>query len=159
VTRGVLQAVEERRLLKLERYRRWAHGDGVLRDRAPRAAVDAPTVDPLEYQSPARASAGADNGELLTLKPRYKQPDGDQSSLIGFGLTDDGKAFEAADPDYRFAAAVAGFGMLLRESPHKGQADYAKVLTWPNASRGADEGGLRAEFVRLVELARSLPRK
>jgi Ca-activated chloride channel homolog len=125
----------------------------------PGEAFDAPAVDPLKYQSPARSSAGADNGELLTLKLRYKQPDADQSALIEFSLKDDGKAFQAADPDYRFAAAVAGFGMVVRGSPHKGQADYAKVLTWANASRGADGGGLRAEFVRLVELARSLPRK
>jgi Ca-activated chloride channel family protein len=125
----------------------------------PGAAVDAPAVDPLKYQSPPRSSTGGDDGELLTLKLRYKQPDADQSSLAEVALKDDGKAFQAADPDFRFAAAVASFGMLLRESPHKGEADYAKVLTWANASRGDDEGGLRAEFVRLVELARSLPRK
>jgi Ca-activated chloride channel homolog len=125
----------------------------------PGEAVEAPAVDPLKYQSPARSSTGADNGELLTLKLRYKQPDADQSSLTEVVLKDDGKAFQAADPEFRFAAAVASFGMLLRESPHKGQTDYAKILTWANGSRGADEGGVRAEFVRLVELARLLPRK
>jgi Ca-activated chloride channel family protein len=125
----------------------------------PGEAVDAPAVDPLKYQSPARSSTGADSGELLTLKLRYKQPDADQSSLVEVPLKDSGKAFQAADPDFRFAVAVAAFGMLLRESPHKGEADYGKVLAWANASRGADEVGLRAEFVRLVDLARSLPRK
>lgn len=126
----------------------------------PGAAVDAPVVDPLKYQPSARSSRDAGGSdELLTLRLRYKQPDADRSLLAEVALKDDGKAFSAADADFRFAAAVAGFGMVLRESPHKGQADFARVLAWANASRGADEHGLRAEFVRLVEVAGSLPRE
>lgn len=94
----------------------------------------------------------------LTLKLRYKQPDGTQSQLVEVALKDAAKAFESADSDFRFAASVASFGMLLRESPYRGQAEYAKVLAWANTSRDADEGGLRAEFVRLAGLARSTTR-
>ncbi len=124
----------------------------------PGEAIDAPGVDPLKYQAPPAAPAGPDNGELLTLKLRYKQPDGTQSQLVEVALKDAAKAFESADSDFRFAASVASFGMLLRESPYRGQAEYAKVLAWANTSRDADEGGLRAEFVRLAGLARSTTR-
>jgi Ca-activated chloride channel family protein len=124
----------------------------------PGQPVEAPGVDPLKYQRPPASTAGPDNGELLTVKLRYKQPDADHSFLTEVALNDDGKFFQAAGPDFRFAAAVASFGMLLRDSPYKGQADYSHVLALAKASRGADETGLRAEFVRLVGLATSLGR-
>jgi len=112
-------------------------------------------VDPLKYQQAPRAS-GPDGGELLTVKLRYKEPDGQQSALIEVPLTDGGGSFQAASPDLRFAAAVAAFGMVLRESPHKGAADLAKVRDWASQSVGEDPGGLRAEFLQLVDRARSI---
>jgi Ca-activated chloride channel homolog len=114
-------------------------------------------VDPLKYQRPA-PPAGSGAGELLTLKLRYKQPDGDDSTLMEIALRDDGEAFADAPADFRFAAAVAAFGMTLRDSPYKGEADLAKALAWARASLGDDTDGLRAEFVGLVERARRLPR-
>ena len=123
----------------------------------PGVEVAVPGVDPLKYQRPAPVR-GSDSGELLTLKLRYKQPDGDQSALMEVALPDDGQAFDAAPSDFRFAAAVAAFGMTLRDSPYKGEADLAKALAWARASLGDDPGSLRAEFVTLVERACTLSR-
>jgi Ca-activated chloride channel family protein len=120
--------------------------------------IEVPGVDPLKYQEPTRPSARAKSDELLTLKLRYKQPDGDRSTLMEVALKDDERAFEGASTDFRFAAAVASFGMILRDSPYKGSADFAKTLQWAKASLAADEGSLRAEFVTLVEKARQFSR-
>ena len=60
---------------------------------------------------------------MMTLKLRYKQPDGDTSTLVEFPVVDEGGTFEEADDDVRFAAAVAGFGMQLRRSPYAGTLD------------------------------------
>jgi Ca-activated chloride channel family protein len=113
-------------------------------------------VDPLKYQEPKGLSAAAGTGELLTVKLRYKQPDGDQSDLLSFPVRDAGKAFAEASGDFQFAAAVAAFGMLLRDSSHKGDATYDSVLAIAADSRGADPFGYRAEFLDLVRRAAAL---
>jgi Ca-activated chloride channel family protein len=120
------------------------------------APLSVPGLDPLKYQQGPRLPAGPDTGELLTVKLRYKQPDADQSSLIEVPLKEDGKAFRDAAADFRFAAAVAAFGMTLRDSPNRGDADLAKVVEWAKAGLAEDKGGLRAEFIQLVERAHSL---
>ena len=122
----------------------------------PGAPLSIPGVDPLKYQQAPRPMAGSDTGELLTLKLRYKEPDGDSSSLIEARLTDSEQAFPTASPELRFAAAVAAFGMILRDSPHQGEADFEKVLEWAKGGLGEDKGGLRAEFLELVARARPL---
>jgi len=126
---------------------------------APGTDLSVAGVDPLKYQEPPRPIAGSDNGELLTLKLRYKLPAADRSSLIEVPLRNGGQTFRDASPELRFAASVAAFGMILRDSPHKGDADFAKVLEWAKASLGEDKGGLRAEFLRLVDQARALQAK
>jgi Ca-activated chloride channel family protein len=125
----------------------------------PGAELPVPGVDPLKYQQPPHPKAGPDTGELLTLKLRYKQPAADQSSLIEVSLTDGGQSFPTASPEFRFAAAVAAFGMILRDSPHKGDAAFGKVLDWAKDSLGEDKGGLRAEFLDLVARAHDLQGK
>lgn len=120
-------------------------------------AVDLPNVDPLRYQTPARPrDEESARGELLTLKLRYKAPDGDTSSLLEFPLVDQGKAFGAASSDFQFAAAVASFGMLLRDSQHKGAATYDAVLEIAESARGPDVHGNRKELVEMVRRAQSL---
>jgi secreted protein with Ig-like and vWFA domain len=94
--------------------------------------------------------------ELLTLKVRYKEPSGDASKRLEFPLADRSRTFAAASADFKFAAAVAGFGMILRDSPHKGTATLADVAGWAEAGIGADPGGYRAEFLGLVKRARAL---
>ena len=96
------------------------------------------------------------SGELLTVKVRYKEPAGDTSSKLEFPLRDAGMRFEDASQDFKFAAAVAGFGLALRDSPHKGSLTLADISAWGRAGLGSDAGGYRSEFLSLVEKARAL---
>ncbi len=98
----------------------------------------------------------ADSNEVMTVKMRYKAPDADTSKLVEFPLSDDGKSFQQADVDVRFAAAVAGFGMKLRSSPYAGNWTYSDVEKTAEAALGEDPYGLRAEFLELVRTAATL---
>ena len=119
--------------------------------------VDLPPVDELKYQQAAKAGeSAADNNELLTLKLRFKPADGDTSTKLEFPLSDEGKAFSAATPDFKFAAAVASFGMLLRDSEQKGNATFDAVLEIATEGASHDPHGYRAEFLELVRKAKSL---
>lgn len=113
----------------------------------------APDVDPLKYQRSATTTEAADSEEMLTLKMRYKQPDGGKSTLVEFPAKDSGQSLDAADRDFKFAAAVAGFGMLLRNSPYKGNWTYSAVEEVARDAQGEDPHGLRGEFVRMVRRA------
>jgi Ca-activated chloride channel homolog len=118
--------------------------------------IELPNVDPLKYQKPVKPSGAADSDELLTLKLRYKQPDGETSKLLVFPAVDDGKGFGKASPDFKFASSVAGFGMLLRDSEYKGKASFDRVVKWAEAGMGDDLHGHRAEFMELVKKAKAL---
>jgi len=119
---------------------------------------DVPAVDPLKYQTKKEVRIAKDNSspELLTLKIRYKAPGGILSHKLEFPLVDSGAAFAAASQDFKFAASVAGFGMMLRESPHKGAVTYDSVLGWAEDGLGDDAGGYRHEFMDLVKLAKGI---
>jgi len=116
--------------------------------------IGLPSVDPLKYQRTAAPAGASASGELLTVKLRYKEPDGERSRLVARSLAGDAQG--AASANLRFSAAVAEFGMLLRESEHKGQATYGQVLSLAEAARGDDADGYRAEFVTLVRAAEHL---
>ena len=73
-------------------------------------------------------------------------------------MVDDGKQFASASPDFKFAAAVAEFGMLLNESEFKGNGTLGAVLEWAQEGKGIDGNGYRAEFVDLVRKAQALTR-
>ena len=94
--------------------------------------------------------------ELLTLKLRYKQPDGDVSKKVEYPLAERGTKFGQASSDFRFAAAVAGFGMILRDSPHRGAISLSGVSEIAASSLGKDEQGYRAEFLDLIRRAEKL---
>lgn len=118
-----------------------------------------PGVDPLRYQAPAAqpvrtATAHAD--ELMAVKLRYKDPEGAISKLIEFHVPNKETAFEAASQDFKFAAGVAAFGMLLRKSPLAGAITYADVLRMAEDGMGHDSGGYRSEFIDLVRKAREI---
>jgi Ca-activated chloride channel family protein len=104
-----------------------------------------------EITPPANA-----RGRIATVKLRYKEPKEETSKLIVADASDDGKSAYAASSDLQFAAAVAELGMLLRNSPHKGTASYADVLTLARVAHGEDLDGTREEFVRLAESARAM---
>ncbi len=122
--------------------------------------VDISDVDPLKYQSePKKSKDKAVAGELLTLKLRYKEPDGQTSELLEFPVTDSDASFSKASSDFQFAAAVASFGMLLRGSEHCGLSSYDAVLEIAESAKGPDKYGYRAEFVEMVGRAKTVAGK
>jgi Ca-activated chloride channel family protein len=118
--------------------------------------IENPGVDELKYSQPAPEPQATNGGEMLTVKLRYKEPDGDVSKPLNVGVVDSSTSFRNASENFKFAAAVAEFGLLLRDSRYKGQSSYDGALELARASAGADLHGYRAEFVRLVETARGL---
>jgi Ca-activated chloride channel family protein len=113
-------------------------------------------AEPLRYGASATDGARATTSardELLFVQLRYKRPGEDASRLMRHAVHagDAARAVSAGSADFRFAAAVAGFGMLLRDSEHKGAATGESVLALARGALGDDAGGHRAEFVGLVE--------
>ncbi len=115
-----------------------------------------PPVDALKYQTPDTGTVRSD--DLLTVKLRFKQPDGDTSRKIEFSLKNEKGSFENASGDFRFATAVAGFGMRLRDSKQAGDLTYEQILEWATHAKGSDEFGYRREFIDLVRNAQALGR-
>lgn len=113
------------------------------------------TTDGLRYQK--QVEKGFAN-ELAFLKIRYKDPvvkdakSVEESTPIPFTLTD----LTQTDDDYRFAAAVAEWGMLLRNSKYKAKSSYKQVIDLAKNATGKDEEGYRKEFIRLVELSEKI---
>jgi Ca-activated chloride channel homolog len=122
---------------------------------APGESTDTPAVDPLKYQAPARPS-GAASGELMTIKVRYKDPDGETSRLLSVAVTNEATELEHT---LGFAASVAEVGMLLRQSAFRGDATWEEAAELARAHRGNDPDGYRSEFVRLIDLAAALDRQ
>ena len=114
-------------------------------------------VDPLKYQRPSTIVVPASpSDDLMTVKVRYKAPDGDTSKLLEFPVRQTAPRMTA---NLGFASAVAEFGMLLRRSDFKGEASWANAAALARQHRGRDDDGYRAEFIRLVELAGALDMK
>jgi len=118
-----------------------------------------PKVDPLKYQKPLAPSEAVRSEEIFTLKLAFKRPDHEQSEYLTFGIADPAKQLRQAGPDFQFAAAVACFGMLLRESEHKGQSTFDLCLELAQAGKGQDASGYRSEFIQLVSLAKTLGKR
>ncbi|MHC5082309.1 MAG: YfbK domain-containing protein [Planctomycetota bacterium] len=111
----------------------------------------------LKYQEKtARLKAAAMDGELLTVFLRYKNPTEDEGREKEVSVLDSTDTFSRASGDFRFAAVVAAFGMLLRNSPYKGSATYQGVQELAGEWKSMDASGPRAEFVDLVAKARAL---
>ncbi|MEO7136796.1 MAG: YfbK domain-containing protein, partial [Gemmatimonadales bacterium] len=110
--------------------------------------------DSLTYQHVSLRPSAGKSPELLTVRLRYKDPKGTRSRLLSTPVTD--RRASAASEDMRFASAVAGFALLLRDSDHKGAASFDQVLALARGARGDDPSGYRGEFIGLVEAARTL---
>jgi len=110
----------------------------------------APGVDALRYQAPGAATEAAASDELFTLKLRYKQPEGDSSQLVDYPCIDHADPAVRPSNDFTWAAAVAAFGMILRDSPHKGNATMPAVLELAESARGEDRHGYRKEFIDML---------
>ncbi|AGA30909.1 YfbK domain-containing protein [Singulisphaera acidiphila] len=113
-----------------------------------------PVVDPLVFQKTEKPKEP--RNELLLVKLRFKRPDEDQSQLLEYFVKDEGTEYARASDDFKFAGAVAGFGMLLRDSPHRGTLTYPGVVELATAALGKDPSGYRAEFLGLVKKAQEL---
>lgn len=114
-------------------------------------------TEPLRYGQAVRSDDAPKDAEIAFLRLRYKQPDRDESQLQEWPIRHDQKIKEEATSDrFRFAAAVAGFGQLLRGARYTGGFGYDQVLALARSARGDDPFGYRAEFLTLVGLARSL---
>ena len=117
------------------------------------------SVDPLKYQQPEPKAVTASN-EILTVKVRYKAPAGEKSSLIEIPLAaSEISSADKASEDFRFAAAVAAFGMKLRGSPHVGEIQWAEIQDIARGALGKDPGSYRAEFLTLIEKAKTLQKE
>ena len=114
------------------------------------------TLDPLKYQKREVEEMAYDSRELMTIKLRYKKPDGDKSKLITTTVLDGNRAWEIASDNFRWSAAVAAFGMLLRASEYAQNADVESVVGLAKDAKGEDEDGYRREFIRLVASSRFL---
>lgn len=87
---------------------------------------------------------------------RYKLPDGDASTLLNLEVLDERQDFSQASENMRFAASVASFGLLLRDSEYKGETSYEKIGQWAETATGFDPFGFRQEFLELVQKAGNL---
>ncbi len=113
------------------------------------------SIDPLKYQQTKPVIQGSGN-ELMTIKFRYKAPDENTSKLITHVVLDNKTAANFVTENCKFSSAVAEFGMLLRDSKFKGDANFKEVLSLARASKGKDDDGYRSEFIKLVEMAELL---
>ena len=127
------------------------HTVTALYELIPPGAADLPSVDPRRY-TVVKTPAGRSD-ELLTVKLRYKPVSGGRSLLLQKPVRRAAPTLASTSEDFRFAAAVAGFGLILRDSHYRGTADYPMILKLARAGRGRDDEGYRAEFIRLVEMA------
>jgi Ca-activated chloride channel family protein len=98
-------------------------------------------------------------GEMATVKLRYKEPDGEASKLLSIGVLDNTVGIEAASEDLRFAAAVAQFGLVLRDSRYKGASSFSSIRSLASSSLGGDARERRTEFLDMVNRAASLKGK
>lgn len=112
------------------------------------------SVDKLKYQDRQVKTSASSDPDLMTIKLRYKQPDGDASQLFEVTARDNGATLADASENFNFSAAVAGFGMLLRGSKYKGGATYDNIEELAIRGKGKDEKGYRQEFIDLIDLAR-----
>ena len=116
-------------------------------------------VDDLKYQTTISNQAAMSSNELVNVKLRYKEPTGNTSQLIVKPVMDNKVAFAQSSNNFRFSSAVAGFGMLLRDSKFKGDISYQAVIDIAKHAKGKDLEGYRSEFVQLVEKAEMADKK
>ena len=142
------------------------HAVTALYEITPPEAIPYPNASGTQSRYVTRVPTGADTlttlpdgtevPQLLTVKLRYKQPDGDTSTLLEIPITAEAKPMMEASRDTRFAASVAAFGMALRESPYRGTTDWDLIANLAEDGLGDDVHGYRNEFMSMVRIARAL---
>jgi Ca-activated chloride channel family protein len=114
---------------------------------------------PLKYQETRIKADAGQSDDLMSVRLRYKPIGADTSRLIETVVVDRAASLADTSDDFRFSAAVAGFGMLLRDSSFKGDLTWNDVLALARGADGPDENGDRAEMIRLVQTCRLLQGK
>lgn len=120
------------------------------------------SIDPLKYQAnrgdekSVKQVKADPRAELMTVKLRYKQPDGNTSTKVEIPVKGKVLDLEETSDNFRFSAAIAEFGLILRNSEYKEDASMEEVITMAKDARGEDEEGYRSEFIKLVKLADSM---
>jgi Ca-activated chloride channel homolog len=121
------------------------------------------SVDPLKYQSKYLFEQDDFKNpmleELMTVKLRYKAPEGDVSKLVENTLLNSPVELKNSSENFKFSAAVAEFGMILRDSEFKQEASYDDVLKLASEGKGKDENGYRAEFIQIVKSSKLMANK
>jgi Ca-activated chloride channel family protein len=115
-----------------------------------------PSVDPLKYQTSKKIQEENFSDELLTIKVRYKQPDGSTSKLLEKPVRGNRTSIEEVSDNLRFAASVVEFGMILRESEYKGTSTLESAARLARSAKGEDEDGYRAEMIRLISTVKDM---
>ena len=118
--------------------------------------VELPEVDSLKYQQNNVDAVAYQSNELMQVKLRYKAPNSSTSQLITQPIIEQEIKLADTSDNFRFSAAVATFGMILRDSEYKGNANLEQVFKLAEKSQGVDLQGYRAEFIRLVKTSQSL---
>lgn len=119
-------------------------------------------IDALKYQSDRRQTSKEEHvkadqsAELMTVKLRYKQPDGTKSTKVEIPVKGKVLRLDETSDNFRFSASIAEFGLILRDSEFKEEASIEQVLALAKGARGEDEEGYRSEFLKLVKLAETL---
>jgi Ca-activated chloride channel family protein len=131
------------------------HTVTALYELIPKTPEDGGDKRALKYVETKLKSTASESDEIMNVKLRYKAPDGDKSKLITQPVVDSHVPLEKTSDDFRFASAVAEFGLLIRDSPQKGNADFDKLTARARSAKGVDKEGYRSEFISLVALARS----
>lgn len=120
--------------------------------------VGKPTlIDPHRYEKTADTKVAKSN-EFGFLRIRYKKPDADKSILLEEPLliSNNRTSLDKTSEDFRFAASVAGFGQLLKDSSYMNNYGFDQIIALAKSGEGNDEGGYRAEFIRLIKTAKEL---
>ena len=112
------------------------------------------SVDPLKYQKTTVDDEDNNSAEIMTIKFRYKKPDSERSKKETV-VVKDNLAANTSD-DFRFAAAVAEYGMLLRDSQFKQNSKFDQLINMAKSAKGKDDDGYRAEFIRLAESTKNM---
>ena len=118
-----------------------------------------PSAAALRYQETRPKASAMGSDELAYVKLRYKPPKAERSILVSRPVSDKCVKLAKSSDNFQFSAAVATWGMLLRNSKHKGSASYEQVSELADAGKGHDEFGYRAEFLELVKLSAKLEKK
>ncbi|MEE9463521.1 MAG: von Willebrand factor type A domain-containing protein [Bacteroidales bacterium] len=114
------------------------------------------SIDPLKYQENSHTARTDLKAELLTVKLRYKQPDGKTSTLFEEPVQGRLLGEKSTSESFRFSAAVAEFGLILRDSEYKEDASVEQIISLAQGGRGNDSEGYRGEFIKLVRTAGTL---